>query len=144
MGKSYFDENNFNSMTIRIERIENVLAESYRKWINELNFADEIGSLKLFFNKIYSTLTQFWFECAYSKWWALNVLRIKMGESAWQCQMAYSNTKSGNGGEITDFVHRSKTLNLKALKQPKQSYNELLHEKKVRSWLLGITFIFLQ
>lgn len=39
-------------MNISIERIENDLAGSYRKLINELNLLDGMCSLKLFLNKI--------------------------------------------------------------------------------------------
>lgn len=51
--KNWFGLNNFNNMTMRIEKkSQNGLAGSYRKLISELNLLDKMCSLKPFSNKI--------------------------------------------------------------------------------------------
>lgn len=42
-----FDENNFNNVNIRLERMENGLAGPYRKLMNKLNLPEKMASLKL-------------------------------------------------------------------------------------------------
>lgn len=42
-----FDEKNFSNVNIRLERMENGLAGSYRQWMNKLNLLDAMGSLKV-------------------------------------------------------------------------------------------------
>lgn len=48
----YFDENNFNNMNTRMERMESGLAGSSRKLMSKLNLLDAMGSLPKTANKI--------------------------------------------------------------------------------------------